>query len=88
MKIVVIGAGKVGSTLASQLVKEGQTSADINCFCSSVDVSLYFSDVGLPHSVGRAMRMGNLSAENNAFSANAALCHVKGPPCIYIECTY
>ena len=51
-----------------------------NRLVRAVVIYLDFSDVGLPYSVGRAMRMGNLSAENNAFSANAALSHLSLPP--------
>ena len=55
-----------------------------NRLVRAVVIYLDFSDVGLPHSVGRAMRMGNLSAENNAFSANAALSHLSLPPSLRI----
>ena len=44
-------------------------------FVRTIDNNLYFSDVRLPHSVRRTVRVGNLSAEYNAFSANAALSH-------------
>ena len=65
---------------ASDLSGTQAAGAYSNRLVRAVVIYLDFSDVGLPHSVGRAMRMGNLSAENNAFSANAALSHLSLPP--------
>ena len=38
---------------------------------------LYLANIGLPTSVCLAVRVRNVMSENNAFSANAALCHIK-----------
>ena len=62
----------------------GTQAAGANCnrLVRAINNSLNFSDVRLPHSVGRTVGVGNLSAENNALTANTALSHVYAPPCI------
>ena len=42
---------------------------------STVDNRLHALDIGLPHSVGTSVRMGDLDAEGNALAADIALCH-------------
>ena len=57
------------------------TGANSNGLGSTVNNCLYLTDVGLPGSVGLAVRVRNVLTENNAFSTNTALCHDKFPPC-------
>ena len=40
---------------------------------STIDNRLYALDIGLPHSVGASVGVGNLNAESNALAANIAL---------------
>ena len=47
---------------------------------STVDDSLYLSDVGLPGSVGLTVRVRNSETELNGLSTNTALCHDFLPP--------
>ena len=54
----------------------------------AINNNLNFSDIGLPHSVRRTVRVGNLSAEDNALSANAALSHFRIPPYISNDCSH
>ena len=53
------------------------TGADINGCVGTAYHCLYLADVRLPGSVSLAMRVGHGVAENHAFTANAALCHLK-----------
>ena len=55
---------------------------------STADNDPNFSDVRFPHSVRRTVRVGNLCAENDAFSANAALSHFRIPPYISNDCSH
>ena len=46
---------------------------------STVNHSLYLTNVGLPGSVGMTVGVRNAFSENNALSANFTLCHVSIP---------
>jgi len=63
------------SDSAGNLVGTQAVRADINCLVGSADDSLYFSDVGLPGSVGLSVRVGNIMTESNTLAADFALCH-------------
>ena len=51
--------------------------AHVNRLVRAVYNSLNASDVGLPHSVGLAVGVGNILTESYAFAADRAFCHVK-----------
>ena len=67
---------------AGYLAGTQATGAYCNRLVLTVNDRLDLPDVRLPHSVGRTVGVGNLSAENNALTANTALSHVYAPPCI------
>lgn len=48
------------------------TRTNINCFAA---FQLYLADVGLPSSVGFAMRVRNVLTEHNALTADTTFCH-------------
>ena len=52
------------------------TGTYVNRLRGSVNNSLHLSDVGLPGSVGLAVRVRNVVTEGHALVAYAALCHV------------
>ena len=47
---------------------------------STVDQSLYATNVRLPGSVRTSVGVGNLDTKGNALAANIALCHFPAPP--------
>ena len=51
------------------------TRANAQGFMSTVYICLYFSDVGLPLSVGLSIGMGNIVTEHYAFAAEFTLSH-------------
>jgi len=51
------------------------TGANVNGSVSSVYNCLYPADVGLPTSVGLAVRVRNVMSKGNALAANTALSH-------------
>ena len=61
---------------AGNLVRTKATRAYGNGLRGTVYDRLYLANVGLPGSVGLAVRMGNGSTVNNALSADTAFCHV------------
>ena len=52
------------------------TSANRHGGGGTVNNSLYLTDVGLPRTVGLAVRVGNVLTEHNALAAYTALCHI------------
>ena len=57
----------------SSLFQRAQaTRTNINCFAA---FQLYLADVGLPSSVGFAMRVRNVLTEHNALTADTTFCH-------------
>jgi hypothetical protein len=53
------------------------TGTNVDCF---VAFQSYFANIGLPGSVGFAVRVRNVLTENNAFTTDTALCHPLTPP--------
>ena len=51
------------------------TRANINGRVRTVNDCLHLADVGLPGSVGLAVRVGNVVTKSHALAANAAICH-------------
>ena len=51
------------------------TGAYANGGMSSVNNSLYLTDIGLPGSVSLAVGVGNVMSKGNALAADGALCH-------------
>ena len=51
------------------------TRANVNGAVSSVNYSLNLADIGLPGSVGLAVRVRNVMSKGNALAANATLSH-------------
>ena len=51
------------------------TGANSNGLGSTVNNCLYLTDVGLPGSVGLAVRVGNVVTKGNALAADTALSH-------------
>ena len=51
------------------------TRANVNGAISTVNNCLNLADVGLPGSVGLAVRVRNVVTKSNAFTANATLSH-------------
>ena len=47
---------------------------------STVDQSLYATNVRLPGSIGTTVRVGNLNTKGHTLIANIALCHFPAPP--------
>ena len=47
---------------------------------STVDNRLNALDIGLPHSVGTSVGVGNLDAEGYVLSANFTFSHLSAPP--------
>ena len=58
------------------------TGTNGNGLRGTVNDCLYLADVGLPGSVGFTVRVGNGLSENNALSADAALCHIDTSLCV------
>lgn len=56
------------------------TRANVQGCMSAVYIRFYFSDIGLPLSVGLAIGMGNIVTEHNAFAAEFTLSHFSAPP--------
>ena len=52
------------------------TRANSNGLGCAINHSSYLTDVGLPSSVCFTMRVRNCLSEDNALSANTALCHI------------
>ena len=46
----------------------------------TIDQSLHALDVGLPGTIGAAVRVGNLNTKGHTLIANIALCHFPAPP--------
>ena len=55
-----------GSCYLAGTKATGANCYSLNC---AVNISLNFSDVGLPHSVGLTIRVGNVLTECNALAA-------------------
>lgn len=53
------------------------TCAYINGLRSTIYDCFYFSNVGLPHSVGSSVRVADLNSERNALAADFTFCHFK-----------
>ena len=53
------------------------TGTNVDCFAA---FQFYFANIGLPGSVGFAVRVRNVLTENNAFTTDTALCHPLTPP--------
>ena len=51
------------------------TGADVNGGIGTAYHCLHLADVGLPGSVGLAVRVGYVMTEGHALAANAAICH-------------
>ena len=51
------------------------TGANRNGLGIATDGNLYLADVGLPTSLGLAMRVRNVLTEHNTLAANTAFCH-------------
>ena len=47
---------------------------------STIDHSLYATNVRLPGSIGTTVRVGNLNTKGHTLIANIALCHFPAPP--------
>ena len=58
------------------------SGANIDMFRSTVYNSFNSFDVGLPSSVASSVRVGNLNAESNIFSADFTFCHAVTPPLV------
>ena len=52
------------------------TGANVNGTVGTVNYCLYLTDIGLPGSVGLAVRVGNVMSKGNALAANATLSHI------------
>ena len=57
------------------LVGTETSCTDVYMARSTVDNCLHALDIGLPHSVGTSVGMGNFDTESNALAANIALSH-------------
>ena len=68
--------GGRGSDGALHLVGAETSGTDVDMARSTVDDRLDTLDIGLPHSVGTSVGMGDLDTERNALAANIALCHL------------
>lgn len=66
-RTVLSGTGNFARAQTTRANRDGLRSAVYN--------SLYLTDVGLPHSVCLAMRVGHVLSEYDALSANTAFCH-------------
>lgn len=64
-----------GKSSALDLAGTKATGANVNGRVRAVDNCLDLTDVGLPGSVGFAVRVRDVVTEGNAFAANAAFCH-------------
>ena len=62
------------------LVGTETSCTDVYMARSTIDNRLHALDIGLPHSVGTSVGVGNLNTKGNALAANIALCHLAAPP--------
>ena len=60
---------------ALDLVGAEAPGTDVHMARSTVDDRLDALDIGLPHSVGTSVGMGDLDTKRHALAANIALCH-------------
>ena len=60
---------------AGDLTRTEASGAHINVLGRAVDNRLDALHIGLPHSVGPSVGMGDLNAKGNALAANIALSH-------------
>ena len=65
----------VGSDGTLNLVGAETSCTDVYMARSTVDNRLDALHIGLPHSVGPSVGMGDLNAKGNALAANIALSH-------------
>ena len=65
----------VGSDGTFNLVGTETSCTDVYMARSTVDNRLDALHIGLPHSVGPSVGMGDLNAKGNALAANIALSH-------------
>ena len=65
----------VGSDGTLNLVGTETSCTDVYMARSTVDNRLDAIHIGLPHSVGPSVGMGDLNAKGNALAANIALSH-------------
>lgn len=63
------------SVRATDFARTKATRANMYRFGSAVYNSLHSTNIGLPNSVGFAVRMRDGLSESNALSANFAFCH-------------
>ena len=69
--------GRAANALRSvDLARTQATRANSNGLGGTVNDCLYLTDVGLPRSVGLAMRVRNRLSKDDTLSANATLCHI------------
>ena len=60
---------------ALYLSRTKATRANCNSLVRTVNNRLYLADIGLPGSVGLAVRVGNVVTKGNALAADTALSH-------------
>ena len=65
----------MGSDSALHLVGAETSGTNVNMTGSSVYDRLDALDIGLPHSVGTSVGVGNLDTKGHALAANIALSH-------------
>ena len=80
---IVLFCAKLGNRLygSGNLAASQTTGANRNLLVGTVYNSIDLSDVCLPGSSSLSVRVGDIVAEGNALSANAAFCHIYTPPC-------
>ena len=76
----VCGAGL--SLRSGNLAVTQTTRANCYGLGCTVNNCLYLANIGLPRSVGLTVRVGNGLSENDALSADAALCHIDTSLCV------
>ena len=73
------------SLRSGNLASAQATGANSNGLGCTVNNCLYLANIGLPRSVGLTMRVRNGLSENDALSADAALCHIDTSLCVQAE---
>ena len=70
---------------AGNFARTEAMSAHIDVLRGAIDDRLHALDVGLPGTIGAAVRVGNLNAEHNTLVANFTFSHSLEPPrCLMI----
>jgi len=87
LTVTQVGYGQYGLFKLSTLNFSGAqaSGANLDMFRSTVDNSLYSLNIRFPGSVASSVRMGNLNAESNIFSADFTFCHAVTPPHNFVQ---